>query len=327
MEYRRLGKSGLKVSELSLGSWITFGDQISDKEAEKLMDLAYDKGVNFFDNAEIYAQGKSEIVMGKILSKKDWSRDSYIVSSKAFFGAGGKLPTQVGLNRKHLVEACDAALKRLKMDYLDLFFCHRPDKETPIEETVWTMHNLIQQGKILYWGTSEWSAQEIMEAHMVAKANHLIGPTMEQPQYNMMHRHKVEVEYSQIYKTVGLGTTIWSPLASGLLTGKYNTKIEKDVRLNLEKLNWLKEQHINETKLLKVSKLMELADELGVSMPRLAIAWTLKNPNVSTVILGASKLSQLEETLTAGEVEPLLTEEIMERIESILDNRPQHPPF
>ena len=218
MEYRNLGRSGLKVSELSLGSWITFGDQISDDVAERLMDVAYDAGVNFFDNAEVYANGKSEIVMGNILAKKKWARDSYIVSSKAFFGDGGTLPTQKGLSRKHLVEACNAALKRLQVDYLDLFFCHRPDKETPIEETVWTMNNLIQQGKILYWGMSEWSAQEIMEAHMVARENHLIGPTMEQPQYNMMWREKVENEYSQIYKTVGLGTTILSPLASGLLT-------------------------------------------------------------------------------------------------------------
>ena len=327
MEYRRLGKSGLKVSELSLGSWLTFGDQIEDSMAEKLMDLAYDSGVNFFDNAEVYAHGKSEIVMGKILAKKKWSRDSYIVSSKAFFGDGGVLPTQKGLHRKHLVEACNAALKRLQVDYIDLFFCHRPDKETPIEETVWTMNNLIQQGKILYWGMSEWSAQEIMEAHMVARENHLIGPTMEQPQYNMMWREKVENEYSQIYKTVGLGTTIWSPLASGLLTGKYNTSNDKDARLNIEKLAWLKERSISEQKLLKVSKLNDLAKELGTTMPKLAIAWTLKNPNVSTVILGASKVEQLKETLSAPQVCELLTEEIMMRIEEILDNKPIAPPF
>jgi len=327
MEYRNLGRSGLKVSELSLGSWITFGDQISNDVAENLMDIAYEAGVNFFDNAEVYAHGRSEIVMGDILAKKDWTRDSYIVSSKAFFGDGGQLPTQKGLNRKHLMEACHAALKRLKLDYLDLYFCHRPDKETPIEETVWTMHNLIQQGKILYWGTSEWSAQEIMEAHMVAKENHLIGPTMEQPQYNMMHRDKVEVEYGQIYKTVGLGTTIWSPLASGLLTGKYNSSSGDSSRLNMEKLNWLKEQHISEQKLVKVSKLIALADELGTTMPKLAIAWTLKNKNVSTVILGASKPEQLEETLTSADLCDSLSDEVMERIETILDNRPFQPPF
>lgn len=327
MEYRNLGRSGLKVSELSLGSWITFGDQISDDVAERLMDVAYDAGVNFFDNAEVYANGKSEIVMGNILAKKKWARDTYIVSSKAFFGDGGTLPTQKGLSRKHLVEACNAALKRLQVDYLDLFFCHRPDKETPIEETVWTMNNLIQQGKILYWGMSEWSAQEIMEAHMVARENHLIGPTMEQPQYNMMWREKVENEYSQIYKAVGLGTTIWSPLASGLLTGKYNLDTESNSRLNMEKLSWLKERSISEQKLLKVSKLIDLAQELGTSMPKLAIAWTLKNPRVSTVILGASKVRQLEETLESPAVCELLTEEVMERIEEILDNKPVPPPF
>lgn len=223
MEYRRLGKSGLQLSALSLGSWLTFGKQVEDSIAEDLMTVAYDHGVNFFDNAEIYARGKSEIVMGNILKKKQWQRDSYVVSSKAFFGLGGELkPTQKGLHRKHLVEACEGALQRLQLDYLDLYFCHRPDKQTPIEETVWTMHNLIAQGKILYWGTSEWSAQEITEAHMVAQRYNLIGPVMEQPQYNMLVRQRVEVEYNQLYKTVGLGTTIWSPLASGVLSGKYN---------------------------------------------------------------------------------------------------------
>ncbi|MEZ4799248.1 MAG: aldo/keto reductase [Flavobacteriales bacterium] len=224
MNYRRLGKSGLKVSELSFGSWITFANQIENGISDKLMDIAYDAGVNFFDNAEVYAAGKSEEVMGDILKKKNWARDTYIVSSKAFFGAGGKLPTQVGLHRKHLVEACEAALKRLHVDYLDLYFCHRPDKETPIEETVWTMHQLIMQGKILYWGTSEWSAQELMEAHMVAQKYNLIGPTMEQPQYNMLTRNKMEREYLQVFKTVGLGTTIWSPLASGYLTGNISIR-------------------------------------------------------------------------------------------------------
>ncbi|HHS95190.1 MAG TPA: aldo/keto reductase, partial [Phaeodactylibacter sp.] len=242
MEYKRLGKSGLKVSALSLGSWLTFGKQISDRTAEKLMHLAYERGVNFFDNAEIYARGKSEIVMGKILKKAKWDRSSYLISSKVYFGDGGKLPNQTGLNRKHIFEACHAALKRLQVEYLDLFFCHRPDKECPIEETVWAMNHLIQQGKILYWGTSEWSAQEIMEAHMVARSLHLIGPTMEQPQYNMFTRRKIEVEFSQIYKTLGLGTTIWSPLASGVLTNKYIDKFPKGTRLSMEGLEWLKER-------------------------------------------------------------------------------------
>lgn len=327
MEYKNLGKSGLKVSRVSLGSWLTFGKQIGNNIAEELMDLAYDKGVNFFDNAEIYARGESERVMGKILKARDWRRDSYIVSSKAFFGDGGKLPTQRGLNRKHLVEACEAALKRLQLDYLDLYFCHRPDKETPIEETVWTMHNLIQQGKILYWGTSEWSAQEIMEAHMVAKQYNLIGPTMEQPQYNMLHRDKVEVEFEQIYKTVGLGTTIWSPLASGILSGKYNDGMPEETRLSMEGLEWLKDANLVEEKLAKVRKLTEFAKELGTTMPKIAIAWTLKNENVTTAILGASKKSQLEETLTVIDDLELLDAEAMEKIEEILDNKPYKPDF
>ena len=327
MEYKRLGKSGLKVSRLSLGSWLTFGKQIENNIAANLMDMAYERGVNFFDNAEIYSRGASERVMGNILKKRDWRRDSYIVSSKAFFGDGGQEPTQKGLNRKHLVEACHAALNRLQLDYLDLYFCHRPDKETPIEETVWTMHNLIQQGKILYWGTSEWSAQEIMEAHMVAKQYNLIGPTMEQPQYNMLHRTKVEVEYSQIYKTVGLGTTIWSPLASGILSGKYNDGMPESTRLSMEGLEWLKDANLVEEKLEKVRKISTLAKELGTSMPKLAIAWCLKNENVSTVILGASKTHQLEETLSAIDETEKLTEEVLEQIEVILDNKPMHPAF
>jgi voltage-dependent potassium channel beta subunit len=327
MNYRRLGKSGLQVSELSFGSWITFGNQIENGISERLMDIAYDGGVNFFDNAEVYAAGRSEEVMGEILAKKGWARDTYIVSSKAFFGAGGKLPTQRGLHRKHLVEACEAALKRLRVDYLDLYYCHRPDKQTPIEETVWTMYQLIMQGKILYWGTSEWSAQEIMEAHMVAQQYRLIGPTMEQPQYNMLTRRKVEVEFSQIYKTVGLGTTIWSPLASGFLTGKYNDGIPADSRLKRDELNWLAEKTFIEENFEKVKSLGKFAQELGISLPHMAIAWCLKNENVSTVILGASKPEQLTETLRSAEALPLLTDEVMAKLEEILDNRPAHPQF
>ncbi len=327
MEYRRLGKSGLQVSTLSFGSWMTFGHQIDDATAEKLMHLAYDAGVNFFDNAEVYANGKSEVVMGKILKNSQWDRTSYVVSSKVYFGDGRKKPNQRGLNRKHVFEACHDALRRLQTDYLDLFFCHRPDKDCPIEETVWAMNHLIQQGKILYWGTSEWSAQEIMEAHMVAKEMRLIGPTMEQPQYNMFHRTKVEVEYSQIYKTVGLGTTIWSPLASGTLTNKYLDQFPAGTRLNMEELNWLKEQVLTEERLEKVRQLNDLANELGISLPKLAIAWCAKNPDVSTVILGASKPHHLEETLTSLEVLPLLTMELQEKIEGILQNKPKHPPY
>ncbi len=331
MEYKRLGKSGLQISRLSFGSWLTFGKQIGDTTAEDLMKTAYDGGINFFDNAEAYAGGKSEEVMGEVLQKMGWKRDSYIVSSKVFFGADGGTgelaPTQKGLNRKHVVEACHQALKRLKVDYLDLYFCHRPDKETPIEETVWAMHNLIQQGKVLYWGTSEWSAQEIMEAHMVARQYNLIGPTVEQPQYNMLVRDKVEVEYKQVYKTVGLGTTIWSPLASGILTGKYNDGFPEDTRLGIEGMEWLKDRLLAEENLKKVKSLTEFSKELGVSMPLLALAWCLKNDNVSTVILGASKTNQLEENLTVFDIMPLLTDEVMEKIDTILDNAPIHPTF
>lgn len=330
MEYRRLGKSGLQVSEMSFGSWITFGTQIGKDSATELMAHAYDHGVNFFDNAEVYADGKSELLMGEVLKDLNWSRDSYLVSSKAYFGIRGlkySKPTQKGNTRKHLTEACHQALQRLQVDYLDLFYCHRPDKETPMEETVWTMHNLIQQGKILYWGTSEWSAQEIMEAHMVARQYNLIPPTMEQPQYNLFHREKIEVEFSQIYKTVGLGTTIWSPLASGVLTGKYNNGVPENSRLSLEELNWLAKMNLQEDWFNKVNKLETLAQEIDLSLPVLAVAWTLKNPNVSTTILGASKVSQLVENLKAGEAKSKLSPEVMERIEEIVDNRPVHPPF
>jgi len=328
MEYRRLGKSGLKVSALSFGSWLTFGKQIGNNTAEKLMGYAYDNGINFFDNAEIYAQGKSEIVMGRILKKMKWDRTSFVVSSKAFFGDHRKGPNQTGLSRKHLVEACNNALKRLQVDYLDLYFCHRPDKETPIEEVVWTMNHLIQQGKILYWGTSEWSAQEIMEAHMVAKEYRLIGPTMEQPQYNMFERKKIEVEYTQIFKNIGLGTTIWSPLGSGILTDKYLRKnFPKGTRLGMDGLEWLKDAALQDERIPKIHALNEFSKELGISLPRLAVAWALNNPNVSTVILGASKLTQLKENLKALDDVALLTPDVLEQIESILQNKPVAPMF
>ncbi len=325
MEYRYLGKSGLQVSELSFGSWITFGNQIEDNTSEELMAYAYDHGVNFFDNAEIYANGQSEIVMGKILKKMNWDRTSYVLSSKVYFGDGGKLPNQTGLSRKHIMEACHAALRRLQVDYLDLFFCHRPDKKTPMAETVWAMNHLIQQGKILYWGTSEWSALEIMEAHMVAEKLNLIGPVMEQPQYNMLHRDKVEVEYSKLYTTVGLGTTIWSPLASGLLSPKYIGQFPAGTRLGREELSWLKERSVTEEKLEIVRSLNAIALELNVSLPQLGIKWCQQNQHVSTVILGASKLSQLEENLNTLEVLPSIPDEINERIEAVLQNKPKHP--
>ncbi|MEN9301971.1 MAG: hypothetical protein RL264_400 [Bacteroidota bacterium] len=318
MEYNSLGKTGLQISRLSLGSWLTFGKQISDDQAEEIMQVAYENGINFFDNAEVYAHGESERVMGRILKKKGWSRDSYIVSSKAFFGNGGQLPTQKGLSRKHLVEACNQALERFQLDYVDLFYCHRPDKLTPIEETVWTMHNLIQQGKILYWGTSEWSAQEIMEAHMVARQFNLIGPVVEQPEYNLFTRHKVEVEFDQIYKTVGLGTTVWSPLASGILSGKYNDGFPESTRLGMEGLEWLKDKNLTESRLIKIRKLNEIATELGLSMPVFSLAWCLSNPNVSTVILGASKTNQLLENLKSIDAQVHFTVDVKARINAIL---------
>ena len=328
MEYRRLGKSGLQVSALSFGSWVTFGSQVGDDIAENCMKLAYDNGVNFFDNAEAYASGKSEIVMGNILKKMGWERSTYVISSKVFWG--GKLPNQIGLSRKHIVEACNNALKRFQLDYLDLFYCHRPDKNTPIEETVRTMDHLIQQGKILYWGTSEWSAQEIMEAYSVARQFGLTPPTMEQPQYNLFHRGRVEVEYNKLYREIGLGTTIWSPLASGLLSGKYINLTPNDTRIDRPGMEWLKELIVGEHnawKHEKVKRLKTVADELGVSISRLSIAWVLKNPNVSTAILGASKLDQLKETLQSLEVVPMLTPEIMERIEGIMENKPKMPAY
>jgi voltage-dependent potassium channel beta subunit len=325
MEYRRMGHTGLQLSLLSFGSWVTFHKQIEDNTADTLMGMAYDNGVNFFDNAEVYALGESEKMMGRVLKTKNWDRTSYTVSSKAYFGWRGKSnkPNQTGLSRKHLVEACHEALGRLQLDYLDLFFCHRPDTSVPISEVVWTMHNLIQQGKILYWGTSQWSGAEIMEAHRVADQHNLIGPAMEQPQYNMFERFKMEQDYLPVFQNKGLGTTIWSPLAAGFLTGKYNNGIPADSRLAIEGFDWLKERWIQDAKLEKVKKLGALADEMGVSLASLAIAWTIKNPNVTTAILGATRKEQLTENLKALDVLPMITPEIDTRIEEILQNKPK----
>ncbi len=328
MEYRRLGRSGLQVSVLSFGSWVTFGKQINDNTADELLTIAYENGINFFDNAEIYARGKSEIVMGDILKKKGWARSSYCVSSKVYFGFEEGKPNQTGLSRKHITEGCHAALKRLKVDYIDLFFCHRPDKNTPVEETVFAMNTLIQQGKILYWGTSEWANDEIMQAILIAEKRNLVGPTMEQPQYNMFERTKMEKDFLHLFKEHGLGTTIWSPLASGLLTGKYNTEMPKDNRLHIEGMDWLKERTLgDQSKIEKTRQLGIIANELGTSLPKLGVAWCIKNPNVSTAILGASKPAQLKENLGALDVLPLLTGEVMERIEAVLGNRPVLPLF
>jgi voltage-dependent potassium channel beta subunit len=327
MEYRKMGKTGLQLSALSFGSWVTFHKQIDDRISDELMGIAYDSGVNFFDNAEVYAGGESEKMMGRVLSKKNWDRTSYTLSSKAYFGWRGKenRPNQTGLSRKHLTEACHEALQRLQTDYLDIYYCHRPDKTTPIVEVVQTMNTLIQQGKILYWGTSEWSGVEIMEAHRVAAEYRLIGPSVEQPQYNLFERNKVEKEYLEIYKNVGLGTTIWSPLASGLLTGKYNDGIPEDSRFQLEGYEWLRDQWVMQDKIKRVQQLGAVAKALKVSTASLSIAWCIKNPNVTTAILGATKKEQLIDNLTALETLTLLTPEIMEQIENIVETKPVQP--
>jgi voltage-dependent potassium channel beta subunit len=324
MEYRRLGKSGLQLSIVSFGSWVSFQKQIQDKTADELMGIAYDNGINFFDNSEAYAGGESEKMMGRVLKIKKWDRSSFTVSSKVFFGLYGKenKPNQKGLSRKHVMEACDAALQRLQVDYLDLYFCHRPDRNTPVEETVWAMNTLIQQGKILYWGTSEWSGVDIMEAHRVAQEFRLIGPTMEQPQYNLFERYKVEKEFLPIYDFVGLGTTIWSPLASGLLTGKYNNGIPKNSRLALPEMSWLKDKVIADDKIKKVKSLADLSKQLGVSMASLSIAWCIKNPHVTTAILGATKKEQLLDNLKSLEVMEKLTPDVLEKIENIMQTKP-----
>jgi voltage-dependent potassium channel beta subunit len=323
MEYRRLGRSGLQLSVLSYGSWVTFHQQLNDKLADELMGIAYDQGVNFFDNAEVYALGESELIMGRVLKNKRWDRTSYVVSSKAFFGRNEdekNKPNQTGLSRKHLVEACHEALLRLQVDYLDLYFCHRPDPNVPIEEIVWTMNILIQQGKVLYWGTSEWSAAEIMEAHMFAEKNRLIGPSMEQPQYNLFHRTKMEKDFIPIFRNIGMGTTIWSPLASGLLTGKYNEGIPENSRLGLEGFEWLKERIFVQEKIEKVKQLKQVANKLNTSLATLSIAWCISNRHVTTAILGATRREQLIENLGALKVYPQLTEDIKNEINAIMEN-------
>lgn len=324
MEYRFLGKSGLKVSALSFGSWVTFGEQVDTDLAYNQMKVAYDAGVNFFDNAEAYEAGKSEIIMGEVLKKAGWKRSDLVLSTKIFWGGDG--PNDKGLSFKHIKEGTEAALERLKTDYVDLNFCHRPDKYTPIEETVWAMNQMIHEGKVLYWGTSEWSAEQIRKAYDFARQEHLRPPLMEQPQYNMFHRDRVEKEYRMLYEDIGLGTTIWSPLASGLLTGKYNDGVPEGSRLDLEKYSWLRKQLLEtedgRAKLEKVKKLAPIADDLGISMPQLALAWCLKNEDVSTVITGASSVEQVEQNMKTMDILPKIDQEIMENIEGILDNKP-----
>ncbi|MCL4272663.1 MAG: aldo/keto reductase [Anaerolineales bacterium] len=316
MKYRHLGRTGIQVSELSLGSWITFHNQADVDAAAEMMAAAYDLGVNFFDNAEAYAKGKSEEVMGAALKKLGWRRGSYLISTKFYWGLHDKVNEKYTLNRKRLIEGINGSLERLQMDYVDLIYCHRPDATTPIEETVWAMHNIIEWGKAMYWGTSEWAASEIVEAIQIAERHHLHKPVVEQPQYNLFERGRLEGDYVRFYKEYGYGTSTWSPLASGLLSGKYNKGIPKDSRAALN--DWLKSRMEDKEKLEKVAALEPIANELGATMSQLALAWCLKNPFVSTVITGASRVEQVHENMKAGEIAEKITPEIMERIDEIL---------
>ena len=327
MEYRYLGDSGLQVSALSLGAWVTYGGQVGEKVAYECMQAAIDAGVNFFDNAEAYAHGEAETVMGKVIKKAGWKRSDLVISTKIFWGGNG--PNDNGLSHKHVIEGAIASLERMQLDYVDLIFCHRADIHTPVEETVRAMSFLVNQGKTFYWGTSEWPPEKIMEAYAVARREHLVPPLMEQPEYNMFSRKRVERHYAHLYKSIGLGTTIWSPLDSGILTGKYNQGIPEDSRLSLDGYDWLKDDYHSpegKQKLEKVARLMPVAEELGCSMAQLALAWCLVNPNVSTVITGASRAEQVVENMASLDVLPKLTSEVLERIEEILDNKPSPEP-
>jgi voltage-dependent potassium channel beta subunit len=327
MEYRFLGKSGLKVSALSLGTWVTFGEQVSDETAAACLETAFESGVNFFDAAESYAGGKAEIVLGRLIRSFGWKRSDLVISTKIFWGGDG--PNDCGLSRKHIIEGLDAALRRLQMDYVDLVFCHRPDLYTPLDETVRAMAQVINQGKAFYWGTSEWPAEKIRDAVRIAELEHLIPPAMEQPQYNMFVRDRVEREYLGLFEEFGLGTTVWSPLASGFLTGKYLRGFPPGTRLSLRGYEWLRKRYDGrdaEAKLRKIRRLARIAAGLKISLPQLALAWCLKNPHVSTVITGASGPNQVEENMGALEAVPLLTDGVMESIEKILDNKPTREP-
>ena len=316
MNYRRLGRAGLKVSELSFGAWVTFGNQIGDEGAEACMREAYEAGVNFFDNAEAYANGEAEEVMGRVLKKVGWRRESLVLSTKIFWGGQG--PNDVGLSHKHLIEGVNAALRRLQVEYVDLCFCHRPDPNTPIEETVRAMDILVRQGKVFYWGTSEWSADDIRQADTLARQHHLTPPTMEQPEYNLLHRERVEVEYAPLYRDLGYGATTWSPLASGVLTGKYAGGIPAGSRLGLSNYGWLRDEALTARRLAAVGRLELMAQELGVTTAQLAIAWCLKNPQVSSVITGASRPEQVKENMRAADVARQLDAGVMGRIEEAL---------
>ena len=317
MNYRHLGRTGIRVSELSLGSWVTFKNQVDVKAAVQIMGAAYDAGVNFFDNAEAYAGGQSEAVMGAALKQLKWGRGSYLVTTKLYWGLNDGVNEKNTLNRKRLIEGINGSLKRFQLDYVDVVYCHRPDKTTPIEETVWAMHNIIEWGKALYWGTSEWSAAEIVEAIAIAEKHHLHKPVTEQPQYNLFERQRFAGEYARFYKEYGYGSTIWSPLASGLLTGKYNKGIPKNSRGALKGYEWLLDDLTDKEKLAKVTALSKIAEELDGTTAQLALAWCLKNPYVSTVITGATSVKQLNENMKAAEVAPNITPEVLEKIDQV----------
>jgi voltage-dependent potassium channel beta subunit len=319
MEYRHLGKAGIQVSELSFGSWVTFHNQADVNAAVNMMAAAYDAGVNFFDNAEVYAGGKSEEVMGAALKQLNWRRGSYLVSTKIYWGLNKSVNERNTLNRKRLIEGINGSLQRLQLEYVDLLYCHRPDKTTPIEETVWAMHNIIEWGKAMYWGTSEWSAAEIVAAIEIAERHHLHKPIVEQPVYNLLARHRFSSEYERVYKDYGYGTTTFSPLASGLLTGKYSQGIPADSRGALEGYDWLHDRLTDEKSLAQVQALESITQELGCTLSQLALAWCLKNPFVSSVITGASRVEQVHENMKASEIAPKLTPEILERIDTIFE--------
>ncbi len=321
MEYRFLGNTGMKVSALSLGSWVTFADQLDVEPAYQVMKTAFDLGVNFFDNAEAYAQGRSETVMGKAIAKAGWKRSDLVLSTKIYWGGNG--PNDKGLSRKHIIEGTMAALDRLQTAYVDMIFCHRPDNYTPIEETVRAMNYIINSGMAFYWGTSEWNAEQIREAYEIARREHLIGPSMEQPQYNMFHRDRMEVEYLKLFADFKMGTTIWSPLASGILTGKYNNFIPENSRLSMPNYKWIFDRYGKKGEFEKTKKLSDLASELGVPMALLALAWCLKNPNVSTVITGATKVEQVVQNMKSLDVVAKLSNDVMLKIEKILENKPE----
>lgn len=319
MEYRRLGRSGIKLSAISLGAWVTYGSQVGEDVAYECMTAAWDAGVNFFDNAEAYASGQAEVVMGNVLRRTGWKRSDLVISTKIFWG--GKGPNDVGLSRKRIIEGTDACLRRLQLEHVDLLFCHRPDPETPIEETVRAMNHVINQGKALYWGTSEWSAAEIAEAVRIARREHLIAPAMEQPQYNLLHRDRVEHEYAPLYEDPGIGTTIWSPLASGLLTGKYDDGMPAGTRASLPGMEWLREELTGPAarpKLEKVKRLAGIARELNCTRAQLAIAWCLKNANVSSAITGATRRAHVAENIGAMDVVARLSPDVMRTIDGIV---------